>query len=507
MVLELIKNRKKEICSIGYCFGIAFIFLLLFSRSSFLYAYNNWDDANSYFSMGKALFNGKVIYRDVLDQKGPFLYFLYGLAYLISHTTFCGVFLIEIILATIFLHFAKKCMELYVLPVTAMILLPILSAVIYSSVSFYWGGSAEEMELPFFAIGLYLLLKHYKEKEGCFSKKDIFLSGLCAGFILLIKFNSLGFFAAWMLAVVVGRLIKGQWKAMLQECLLFLGGMFLPSVPWFVYFAIHRALFYWYQGYIFYNVFVYSDLTGEALNIGQKIYKLSKILYWQIIVNFQYFGFIILGVVGIFISRKRAFGEKLAIIGLCFFSFLGIYIGGVELMYYALPLAVFTILGVTTLGQVLEWGWNRIGLEKRAAKVLLWTGVLAMSILFANHRSMNTEYRKIKKEDSYLYQLAREIPEAKENTLLNIGCLDAGLYTVTGIVPNCYWFQGQTIFYEQVRKEQRRYIEEQRVKYVLSRGDNPSYIQEAGYELIFQVPAKLNWEIDTVFYLYRLPDK
>ena len=53
----------------------AALLLMLASRSSFLYIFNNWDDANSYFSVGKALFNGKMPYRDVFDQKGMYLYF------------------------------------------------------------------------------------------------------------------------------------------------------------------------------------------------------------------------------------------------------------------------------------------------------------------------------------------------------------------------------------------------------------------------------------------------
>lgn len=499
------KNKKKfQVVSIAFCGLVAFAFLLLCSRSSFLYAYNNWDDANSYFSMGKALFNGKVIYRDILDQKGPFLYFVYGLAYLLSHTTFRGVFLMELILSSIFLYFAKKSIELYVKPSVACMLLPVLAAVIYSSVSFYWGGSAEEVELPFFGIGLYLLLKHYREKENFFSRKDIFISGLCAGFILLIKFNSLGFFAAWMFAVVTSRILKGQWKAMFCDCFIFLGGMLLPAVPWFVYFAVNKSLFYWYQGYIFYNVFVYSDLSNEAMTLGIRAYKLAKILYWQIIVNIRYFVFIMLGVFSLLISKKRAIGEKFAVLGLCFFSFLGIYVGGVELMYYSLPLSVFAILGMIPVGQALDWLYEQF--EDRHLVLVFSTGIVifAASLTFANAFSMNTEYRKTTKEESYLYQLAQQIPEAEDNTLLNIGCLDAGLYTVTGIVPNCYWFQTQTILYDQVREEQQRYIEEHQVKYVISRGYEPEYISTAGYELIYQVPAKLNQEIDTIFYLYKL---
>ena len=94
---------KKEVFQrIFFAFFISFCFLTICSRSSFIYLFNNWDDSNSYFTMGKMMMNGGVIYRDLFDQKGPLLYFIYGLGYLLSHTSFSGVFLIEIISFTIF---------------------------------------------------------------------------------------------------------------------------------------------------------------------------------------------------------------------------------------------------------------------------------------------------------------------------------------------------------------------------------------------------------------------
>ena len=55
----------------------AFLLMMLSTRSSFLYPCNDWNDANSYFSVWKALFHGKMPYRDVFEQKGMYLYFLY----------------------------------------------------------------------------------------------------------------------------------------------------------------------------------------------------------------------------------------------------------------------------------------------------------------------------------------------------------------------------------------------------------------------------------------------
>ncbi|MFQ9073882.1 MAG: hypothetical protein ACLR43_15090 [Faecalibacillus faecis] len=47
------------------------------------------------------MFNGKVPYKDLFEQKGPLLYLIYGIGYLISHDTFLGVYLLEVISYTI----------------------------------------------------------------------------------------------------------------------------------------------------------------------------------------------------------------------------------------------------------------------------------------------------------------------------------------------------------------------------------------------------------------------
>mgnify|MGYP001729732097 FL=1 len=42
------------------------------------------------------MFNGSVLYRDIYEQKGPLLYFVHGLAGLVSETNFIGVYLVEV---------------------------------------------------------------------------------------------------------------------------------------------------------------------------------------------------------------------------------------------------------------------------------------------------------------------------------------------------------------------------------------------------------------------------
>ena len=496
----------------GYLLLAAFVLLMVASRSSFLYPCNNWNDANSYFSVGKALFNGKVPYRDVFDQKGMYLYFFYGLAYLVSHTTFIGVFILEIILAVFDLRGIFKILQLYVKKGIALVLTPMVLAAAFASKSFYWGGSAEEICLPFLIWGLFLSLRYFKvDYPGRgMDNKTLFIGGLLAGMVANIKFTSLGFFFAWMMCVAFSFLARKDFSGAVKACFVFLGGMAVPFVPWLLYFAIHGALYYWYWGYVWINVFAYSNLNEEGPGLYERIYTLAKLLYWLIIDNFCYFVFIIPGVAVEFFSKKRKWLERFNVFALCFFLFLGIYIGGSQLPYYALPLSVFTVLGFALVGKVIQWlsDKNNDTMCEERMKESVGTKTLAgcvvsmlMSVLLLYMMSMNIPHMSEKKEDIFLYKFEKIVSEEENPTLLNIGCLDAGLYTVCDIVPTCQWFQTQTVIMDTVLSEQERYIREGQTTFVIARESYPDVIWE-NYELVAEAPWSHNEQIFT-YYLFR----
>ena len=71
--------RRQKLLTVIYFLLISTLMIGLCSRSSPLYPFNNWNDANCFFTTGKAMFSGKVVYRDIYEQKGIMLYVLYGL--------------------------------------------------------------------------------------------------------------------------------------------------------------------------------------------------------------------------------------------------------------------------------------------------------------------------------------------------------------------------------------------------------------------------------------------
>lgn len=501
-------HRNKKLWEGLFLLLAAFMVLLFASRSSFLYPCNDWNDANSYFSVGKALFNGKMPYRDVFDQKGMYLYFLYGLAYLVSHTTFFGVFILEVILAVFDLWGFFRILQLYVKRSTALFLSPLVLATAFCSDSFYWGGSAEEVCFPFLVWGFYLSLDYFKNQypQRKMSRKSLFFGGLLAGMVANIKFTVLGFFFAWMMCVAFAFLAKKDLWGAVKACLVFLLGMVVPFVPWLIYFGVNHGLYEWYWGYVYINVFVYSDLNGEGPTLYERVYTLSKLLYWLIRTNFIYFVFVIPGVLWQFFGRKKKWLERFNLFALCFFLFLGIYIGGAHLPYYALPLSVFGVLGFALLGKGMEWAAGRLLAERKVKLYPVLPGALSLAvsagIVFG--LSMNIPHMSEKKEDIFLYQFKEIVEQTKDPTLLNISCLDAGLYTVCDIVPTCRWFQTQTLHIDDVLRDQEQYIREGRTDYVLARDEYPAVIEER-YELVAQAPWNQG-ELEFTYYLFRLKE-
>lgn len=492
----------------------AYIFLLVTSaavlffatKSSPFYLYNEWCDANSYFTVGKSLFNGLVPYRDVFDQKGMYLYFSYGLCYLVSHTSFFGVYLMEVILGFLDLLAIRKTILLFtdkdriVDCIIASVLSPVILAVVVSSYSFYMGGAAEELCLPLYFWGLYLILKYSKNHE--FTGKLPFIGGLLSGLVANIKFTGLGFFFAWMAWLFFDLIFQKEVAKAFKACLWFLLGMFIPFIPWLVYFGIQKELYSWYWGYIWVNVFSYSDFS-ESLGIGNRIYNLAKTALWTFQQNPIVFALGYMGILfAMFKKSPRIWDRFLAPI-LFGFMFLGIYVGGSFLPYYALPLSSFCIFCSVYVAEILSRLTSKVTLKNAVPAVCLLCAALVSSLLLVFFTSMNVPDHNIKKEDHYLTQMTDVIQNSgiEKPTLLTINRLDCGLYTTCDIIPNIRWFQTQTFNSELPYTEQQRYIEEGLVDFVFAQDFIPGYLSQ-NYELVSEIPW-YSEKTNKTFYLFK----
>lgn len=332
-----------------YCLINAFLFLTICSKNSFLYPFNNWDDPNSFFTMGKGMANGCIIYKDLFEQKGPLLYTMHAIAYLLSNRTFLGIFLFEIISFTVFLYFTAKIMSLYVRKVHALWGIPLISFVILSSYVFIAGDSAEEFCLPLLAISLYHFLHYYKNTyPNPMPIKTVILDGFIAGCVLWIKYNLLGFWLGFAAFLCIGLLLHKKIKQAFLTGIYFLLGMLIASIPWLVYFWLNDALYDLFFVYFWVNISSYSSQASILTRLVTALKDAS--MYAN---NLRLCSSIALLGYGYMMISKRSIPNwygKIALTFTILISTIGVYYGANHI-YYFLILMAFMILGLIAIAK------------------------------------------------------------------------------------------------------------------------------------------------------------
>lgn len=474
----LARLSKNIWIELGFCFLLSALFLLLGTKSSPLYPFNDWVDTNVSFTVGKGMMNGKVLYRDIFEQRGPLLYLIYGLGYLLSNRTFLGVFIFEVVSFSFFLFFCYKSISLYLSKSYSLIALPIIAASVINLESFSHGGSPEEFCLPFVAFSLYYLLKYFAETyPKPIPDKWIFINGLVAGCVLWVKFSILGFWIGWIGSILILLLIKKDFVGLFKYSGLFLLGMVTATIPWIVYFGLNNAIPEWINSYFVVNLTAYS----QSMTLVSRIKFILLTVYGvRFVVGLPGLGFFV------FLTKRnyiKNLVNKLSV-AFCFVLLaVTVYGGGQVRNYYSLIFAPFIIFGLTILLDLYSDDYGKI----KSVPVLISTiFIIVISsfflILYTNH---NVDMLRVDREDLVQYKYAQVINETENATLLNYGWLDSGFFTTTGIVPTTRFFHQPNIEYSRyplIRDEQNRYIREAVTDYIVY----PIRIQD--YKGVIDIP-------------------
>lgn len=477
-----------------FCIVVSAVVLLFCSECSFIYPLNLWDDSNCFFTVGKSVLSGKVLYRDLFEQKGPYLYFFHTLAALISKDSFIGVYFIEIILSSILLFYIYKILLLFTSK-NVLFLLPILLALMYSSNNFQLGDSAEEFCLTFTIIPFYYSIKNIKQNLN-FSVKELIVTGICAGIVFFIKFSMVGFFVGFAIMPVVIYIQKKQFKEIFYAIIYILLGLVISCIPLIIYCLITHSFADFFEVYIFNNIFVYSDENVKQTNILMKfislVYNCCESLFNHFRNNFIIFVFAALSVIYVFKSFKLQ--EKLNYFFLYLMTVLFIFGPGRNYRYYSLILDIFIIFSLIPIN---EWSQKK-GLL--SMKKLYCTLIGIISLLVIIFIPFHKDVRFVKKDNVPQYKFAKEISKLENPSLLNYGSLDDGFYITANIVPQTKYFCLLNIPIQEMHDEQKRIVADGEVDFVVSR----QILDFADkYELIMHENSiRPTWE-DTVFYLYK----
>lgn len=469
------------------------------SRSSPLYPFNNWDDANCFFTVGKSMFNGLVPYRDLLEQKGPLLYFLYGLAWYISNDTFLGGYVIEVLAAYFYLLYSYRII-LLLLREKYLVTIPIVALLTYTSWAFEQGGSAEELCLPLLSLSLWIIIQGAIHDE--YTEYKLLQLGFAAGCVFWIKFTLVGLYIGWFIWLLYDQIKKGRERQIIHTLLYIVIGVLLATLPWLIYFGINGSIKDWLIVYIYDNLFVYTQGNPSAhiiINIPIIGGLLKGVNSWESVSPILFcccaaFFLILL------IQHQNRTAQLLILTMLSTFFF--IYAGGRCYRYYSLVMTIFLAPALAMLFSV----------ALRAVDVLRKPTALAVAVILCFlclFTTPNRYFMFVEKSDLAQYQfrdiIAREAPEA---TILNYGFLDGGFYTVCNRIPICKAFCGLNIPLEEISEIQDHYANNGLCDYIITRTDVEADMDKefALYECIAECDSDYSWGKQT-YRLYKLTEK
>lgn len=460
------------------------LIMLFATKSSPLYVLNDWYDANAYFTMGKSLINGLVPYKDVFDHKGPFLYFIYGIGYLLNNNSFLGIFMLQVIAMSITLIFCFKITKIYdfnhctSFVMTISVPIAILSNGFYLFENNFGGGSPDEFIIPLFSIILYLIIKLFKEQNILKSNHLCWLTiGLLSSLIFQMKFSHLSLVFGLIFPILFYLIIK-NFYVFIKNFFMCISGFIIGLTPYILYSLLTNSFSDFLQTYIIFNK-TYASSSND-----KKIWN-SLILAFKNTTNIAQSGnsliFIIVffGLLYFLFCYKKDFILNISILTSCIFFLIIASI--VPFGYNFIILGIFSIFGYMAFGDI----FNNIvkNFSKKAyhfklynIPILTVTTCLIFVCTVANNKCFFTDLNKIGQiniQKSCQEQVADIIvsDSEKDYSLLEVLSLDSGFYTSSNIVPKSKYFYIPNILldkYPDIYLSQYEDISNKLNKYVIS---------------------------------------
>lgn len=465
-IFDFRDKKNERWLVIFFCFLLSFLLLILCSKCSFLYPFNGWDDFNSFYTIGSGWANGLIPYRDLFEQKGPFLYLIFMLGYLISPGKFIGIFFLEVIFLTGTLYFSSKIVDLFIdkkkRTYDRWLILVIYGLMLTTSISFVEGGSSEEFNLLFTTISIFYLLKYLKSDDLVNIKyKDLIICGLCCGLSLMIKYTTVGLWFIMMTYICIRLIRLGRFKEAIFKGLVFILMMFVPFGLFSLYFYVNDSLFDFLNTYFYINIFKYSNGGGILVGLIKSfknilaaffsniplvcIFYIIFCYYLRKITNFNYrFKFD---------KKKRTFGLMIL------FSLVVLYYNQ-QFWPYAITAMFFIILLVI------------IYLYRLFSEYKIFRFCCCGYIIFSLIFGVEYEYMMVDKKDVVQYRFAEIIKREENATLLQYRSIDEGFYTASGILPSNKYFEQVNIDSENLPDsylEQDNIIRKKEVMFVVVR--------------------------------------
>ena len=497
-ITHILKENKQYLISL---FVFVLLFLFFCTKMSFLYPVNDWSDTNVYFNIGKAMLDGKVLYSEVFDHKGPLIFFIYAIGASICSSGYIGLFVILLFLWILFAWaiFFTCSLFLNKLCAFSITLLTIFFCLHYMGM----GGSAEEFILIFEGISLLLFIRYFYSESSYHNPRIMFVHGILVSAVFFIKLSIILFWFFPLLAIFGILLYRKAYKNFATNLFAFMIGVAVILLPILLYFVYHQSLEEAYH--------VYIELNKQYSSSDEYKYLFTNgcsKLYTNIRENFT---LSLLYLIGVFYfpfqflkNKAGALSITLSGIGLIVMIFYNLTFH----FYYPLILLIYTSLGLICIFHFFR---NIINDSPNLRyQIGLSIIVLTMSISQVNFFGMGTEeLMRTSTPSSPEFKFKHYLVEVDHSSLLNLSFGSGNaLFTTTNKTPTVKYFFSPNIYYNMypnIRDEQTEYIENKSVDFIISSSEGFNYHYFETLEALhnnYTIIDSTKW-IGATYYLYK----
>ncbi|MBQ0073381.1 MAG: hypothetical protein KBT34_04235 [Prevotella sp.] len=233
-------------------FLISFVFLLFIGNYQSPLNEYLWGDSAVYHIMGKSWLEGHIIYKELFDNKGPYLYIVHAVGSFLGMGKW-GMFLWETINLSVALLLMYEIGKLLVKNIKK-IWLAICLTLCFFVATIGEGNLSEEWCLNAQLLPLYLFVKYSNGDKKEHPYLYTLIYGLCFGFISFLRINNGCVNVGIVIGLLVLFLVNKRYKEILFHGCVFLMGLCITILPMVAYFTYHNSLNEMLHGTFLYNL-------------------------------------------------------------------------------------------------------------------------------------------------------------------------------------------------------------------------------------------------------------
>lgn len=425
MKKESLSDKK----AFAYLALFAFIILFFISPDSYTHELYFRVDSGCFFTGGKAWMSGMVPYIDFADSKGPLLWLIYGVGYLISHYDYIGVFWLSVVSYAITYFISYKAALLLVGDKAKAFICAILMSAAFFFPHVFHEMRAENFGHLFIMLTLYHTLKlltkrSLRTKAVC---QSFFAYGIAFGATLLMKYSFTVMLVPMMLYGVYG--VIRQRRKVLIPLLAATAGALTVILPFLVYFITAGNLNAFIQEY-FINTM--KTVTPEGNPLVAYLHEWATALKTRHILVL--FVMLMAGTIAIATSlNKHRLFPTLCVL---FMFAIGVRHFSAYHNYYfnAASVGLFFLFAFAV--KKIPVAWRPWKMAAVTAIVLIGT-TAAVIYSSPTYHIMFWQNNKARKDIYIIAHLVKQVENAK---FINLYSCGTGIETPSGALPGCkYW--------------------------------------------------------------------